>query len=1286
MAVIKNTPRYLKIDDDNKIIQPSEMPDALNIRVTEDVDGNSGVIKNIPSNAAATLNLGYGLGTNKVVGTYEHEGTNRLFVFVHNSLGTHTVYEMNQGDSGFTKIIESSNILLSGEHLHLDGMVIDDDLHIYFTDGVNEPQKINVDSGHTLGTYPSSQNEATVMKVAPWAPAVDFKTDTSRDSNELLGKSFQFALQYVYRDGEVSAIGEYSENFASANTLDTTVDSETYLLRENKIEIGIGGGTLGLGLGTTIPKLRLFFRDVYDNTMYYVGEYTYTQIFNKVSFYNDGSYSVVSDAEYNKIQDAVPRSSKAQTISSNRLFYGNYEEGFDKPNVSSALSVNLQPRPLNARFPETVNGTFSIDIDTQDVTPFLNGTDDIPSYIRFNIDGTDVNNGLFIDDNAQRTFDVYLSSGAFFTTMNNVNMSLAFDLKEFFKFATISATTSYSSYNTALANAVTGTSFTFSVIPMAAVVHTESGTTYTMTFQGIANATMSAVATSTGIELSINIDSYNVDLYSINRSTGSNQLLIGSTADVNETVLLNNVVYNNLDVKNGSSQAIEAIDSKSFKSAESHSLGVVFEDQYGRTTGVQEIGSITVPPLGSRDSSELGPAYIDATITASNLDTALNKFFFVYSGGNSIEDYVQYSVGEAYLEDPTVASEDTYSDIIHLSLRTLQGKGQSFCREDSGQIEYEFSEGDKLRLLRYRDSNGDLIYPEDYVFDVIDLHKHDENVFSHNHVDEFKVTGEFLVIKSKDIVGFRIEDVAAGDDFWDDECVVEIFSPKKEQTNKIYRALEGKYSTTQLGTTITLNQGNCWFKRRNIKFSNASDNTLTDSIMYVESNVYNDQDRLSKGDLGGKPYGVIDNEKKQKRISSVTYSDAQFVDSAKNNLSSFNNSLANFNDYETNYGGIYGLIDSSDSIMLLQSDKVSRIPVSRQILSTATGTSFVTQSTDVLGLQQHYQGNFGINEDRSAFLKADGDVYLVDVTRSKLIAITPQGVSEISEEGVSSWVEGRCNSMLEDPQGYFISIGNDKDNKEVIFSLQNKPISNTKSIIFSKKLGKFTSFVSYTGSYYGNLGNRFFQIRDNNAYEAEKGTTYGNFFGTQSDASFTTVFNSSPSTTKVFQALSMESNRPADITIETAKNSATINKNTFSEREDAWYGYIPRSEGSSEYMILGVVAAEDDPKITFSSRVSRIPFRLGGDAYVYSNGAYIPLNANVDGIIDSNSLSFTNAGAISVGDVIAIKSDSSIDGDAVRGHYAKVQYVLDDSSKFEVFAVNASVAQSSLNNNGGSQQ
>jgi hypothetical protein len=59
------------------------------------------------------------------VGTYEHEGTNRLFVFVRNDIevntsGFNSIWELNQGDSSFTKIIESNNIRLSGDPLNID--------------------------------------------------------------------------------------------------------------------------------------------------------------------------------------------------------------------------------------------------------------------------------------------------------------------------------------------------------------------------------------------------------------------------------------------------------------------------------------------------------------------------------------------------------------------------------------------------------------------------------------------------------------------------------------------------------------------------------------------------------------------------------------------------------------------------------------------------------------------------------------------------------------------------------------------------------------------------------------------------------------------------------------------------------------------------------------------------------------------------------------------------------------------------------------------------------------
>ena len=1295
MAVIKNTPRYLKIDDDNKIIQPSEMPDALNIRVTEDIDGNSGVIKNIPSNAAATLNLGYGLGTNKVVGTYEHEGTNRLFIFVHNSLGIHTVYEMNQGDSGFTKIIESSNILLSGEHLHLDGMVIDDDLHIYFTDGVNEPQKINVDSGHTLGTYPSSQNEARVMKAAPWAPTVSISTDSAKKTNELYGKAFQFALQWVYRDGEVSAIGEYSSPVTGINTLDNLSDSLNYSSKDNKITLGIPFGTLGLGLGTTIPFTKVFYKNPEDNTMYYIGEYTTTELFNGIDFYNDKLYSAVADSEYNKTTDNVPKSAKAQTIAANRIFYANYKEGFDKATVSASLTANYEALALNTELPITVirNGVaesdIGLEIDTLFVDTFIDGNP-IPTTVDFRF------STLTVNEITGRAITFYLSDGTtvkktFTAAEHNGNTRLEMD-GNFTKSASISAAT-YADYNTNLAAALDGDTFTFDISSgraswdngNAALTYNDWSAAFdsgTVSFQ------VSATATANGVDVSIVPTTFSV---SGTRAWLSDPILTSVYKDYVTSLsgtfgaLATDRYMDTRISENFSSVSEGSGDNRTFKSGESHSIGVVFEDTSGRTSGVYELGSVDIERKSERVNK--GKASIDVILSASNLDPDFQNYFYVYNGGNSISDFVQYSVPSAFTLDGT-KSDGAVSNTIYVSLRALQGAKNSYC--DNNDIEYTYSEGDKLRIISYID-NEIREYPSDFEFEVKGVETIETDAFILNGAsyDEKIHNGQFLVLQeNSEALGFAYTQVFGGTSDWGNDVMVEIYTPSKETEVKIYYAIEGKYSVADIGNTQNLTEGNAWYKRRAMKFAlSAASEDFTQEVFSIESNQYFDKDNSTKGKLGGKPYAVLTDEKEYQRLSSLTYSEPQASDAPKVFLSSFNASLANFSDYEMNYGGIYGLVDSSDSIMLLQSDKVSRVPVSRQILSTATGTSFVTQSTDVLGLQQHYQGNFGINEDRSAFLKADGDVYLVDVARSKLIAITPQGVSEISEEGVSSWVEGRCNSMLEDPQGYFISIGNDKDNKEVIFSLQNKPISNTKSIIFSKKLGKFTSFVSYTGSYYGNLGNRFFQIRDNNAYEAEKGTTYGNFFGTQSDASFTTVFNSSPSTTKVFQALSMESNRPADITIETAKNSATINKNTFSEREDAWYGYIPRSEGSSEYMILGVVAAEDDPKITFSSRVSRIPFRLGGDAYGYVNGVYTQIGgATVNGVLDSNSLSFTNAGAISVGDVIAIKSDSSIDGDAVRGHYAKVQYVLDDSSKFEVFAVNASVAQSSLNNNGGSQQ
>lgn len=1281
MGINTLTPRYLNLDNDSRIIAAQEMIDAQNVRISADDDGNQGVVKNIAGNVNRTGNgLGYSVGNNTIVGAYEHEGTNRFFVFVYNSTGYNTIYELEQGSNSFTKIIESANILLSGDPLHINGMLIDGELFLYFTDGTNEPQKVNVDTTVAVGSYPPAQASAAVMKLSPSAPSVEFSTDSNRTSNEIFGKSFQFALQYVYNDGEVSAIGEYSENLCSPNTLNSSIvtplDEDTNF---NKIII-TDNGIIGFN-ATLIPKVRVYFRDVKDSTMFKVGEFEYNEIISGVDFYNDGVYPVVSDAEYNKLQDAVPRSAKAQTISGNRLFYGNYVEGFDKATVSASLTVNYEDESVGTDL--TMSSSSATDptvlLNTTGVSSLVGTGQDVNVIVDYTLANASV--GKYnVNTPSSSSAVVRDTSGSIVTT---VTTNHTFEVKQDTKISksvTITNPTSSSDFRTKLAAELNGLQFTIG-IPTSSIDYT---TDWAFKWEGFAVVELSASATGTGVDITNNIIAFNLVANTVKERTGSGSTPSDYTDTTHTATLADSGVTTSVtafDYGENSSIAYQGnLDSKTFKSSETHAIGVVFEDQYGRTTGVYELGSVEVEELGARALGERGIATIDSVLTVSGLDSALTKYFYVYSGGSSIEKYLQFGVTEAI----TAVSEDVKKqfseDAIYVSLRSIEGKGQSI-NSRGGDLVTGFSKGDKLRILAYNNSGRQ--YPESYVFDVAGVYTTEEAT-NLNGDNDFQSIGSFLVLENADYEGFSISYVGTSDSLWESDVLVEVYTPKKENETRIYRAISQKYNTqapiSNIGQTQTLTEGNAWYKRRLVQYKGGADR-LVSEYEFVESQQYNDLDSSSKGDLGGKPYAVIENEKEQSRISSLTYSDPQSVDSAQNNLSSFNNSLANFADYEMNYGGIFGLCDMSDSIMMLQSDKVSRIPLSRQILATGTGSEFVTQSTDILGLQQHYGGNFGINEDRTAFLKADGTVYLVDVTRSKIVALTEQGVNLLSDKSVSTFVDERSKSMLADAQGYYVSIGYDKENKEVLFSLQNKPLTNTKSLVYSVGLDKFTTFVDYTGTFYGTLGNRFFQVRDNQVWEAEQNSIYGSFFGLQYDAYIEAVFNQDPTSRKVYNAIGVDATANPSATITTIDQEVSMSEGLFSLKEGVYYGHVPREEGTSQFVVLGEVQSENDPEITMKAKVNRLPFRLGGDVYKLDAGVFTQIaGVTADSLVSPRVLSMSNAGAVTAGDEIAVKG-ASVDGDPIRGAYAEVKLTFNDATAFELFAVSAHTSESGLHNN-----
>ena len=77
MPVDKLIPQYLNKDEDVRLVENTQMTDALNIRVSTDDNGNQGVLKNVEGNssvpAARAAEAIPASGVNRVIGSVASE-------------------------------------------------------------------------------------------------------------------------------------------------------------------------------------------------------------------------------------------------------------------------------------------------------------------------------------------------------------------------------------------------------------------------------------------------------------------------------------------------------------------------------------------------------------------------------------------------------------------------------------------------------------------------------------------------------------------------------------------------------------------------------------------------------------------------------------------------------------------------------------------------------------------------------------------------------------------------------------------------------------------------------------------------------------------------------------------------------------------------------------------------------------------------------------------------------------------------------------------------------------
>jgi len=376
MAIDKLTPRYLNLDDDERLVQSVQMTDAFNVDISVADEEDAGVIKQAQGNREGRFRNASDeipAGTNYTVSSVSYEAGGVVFYYVWNSNDNHGIYMYDIAEHDYVKLYQSSSLAFE-KNSHIQSEVVkmgNGDILLYFTDDVNEPRKINV-SRILSGSYDDSidvattaSNALTVCKRPPMRPPTFTFIQAGEDEtvvNRIVDNVFQFAAQYVYVDGEVSAIGPYSKlSYYEDHFNPTGTMTDLYLTQYDAIQVlvnkaGLNGDT-GSNVDGDVKAIRFLARSGNTGAWHIFAERftAYDESVLVETFTNSKAYRIVGDAETNKLFDNVPYKAKSLCVSENRLFFGNYVDGYDAttwPDFIKDDSLTTHSFPVSAGIEE----------------------------------------------------------------------------------------------------------------------------------------------------------------------------------------------------------------------------------------------------------------------------------------------------------------------------------------------------------------------------------------------------------------------------------------------------------------------------------------------------------------------------------------------------------------------------------------------------------------------------------------------------------------------------------------------------------------------------------------------------------------------------------------------------------------------------------------------------------------------------------------------------------------------------------------------------------------------
>ena len=668
---------------------------------------------------------------------------------------------------------------------------------------------------------------------------------------------------------------------------------------------------------------------------------------------------------------------------------------------------------------------------------------------------------------------------------------------------------------------------------------------------------------------------------------------------------------------------------------------------------------------------------------------------------------------------------------IYVSLKTLD----AYQAEKSALRDYSFTPGDKLRVISYDDSSTNtpsIRYAKSnsgspVEFDIIGVEVlgSTDNPIGGNSVGD-KHQGTFLVLDAP-AVDSGLQVAADGDgvvdddlkytgfdwfsltgnnypndsnstttNYWGRRCVVEILTPRKTVADRVYYEIGearrcniwGSRYVTEHGPSVNTTQGDVHWRQVSCKtpFHDGSnwnnvgvpEDWRYEAIWLESSSVsdYFDSDDWSKG----RPHAEFKRAATRRIENGITYSDAYAEDVEKLSLSSFNPSLGNFDSVDQAFGPLNYLGNYNDDLVGIQQNKLSLIPVSKNIIEYAGGSANVAVSTNVLGSKRYSTGDYGCGDHQAAVLIRDNNVYFVDESRRAVLALTGGQLVPISEKNMSSFFQ----DFFSDGHTKYVS-GYDPDTNT--YFLTGLGGGTPTTVGYDASRGVWQSRYSFTPDYYAHQNNTLYSTKwrtqigqtPDEFFHHHTNSIRNSFYGAASDSLVEVVSKLSPSRVKVYNAISYESDSGnwdvvgnTDVTTDLSQETGGIT--SWRENEGSYYAAMPRDKSSnstSHKIFVGTLSTTDNITFTSTVNLSHLPIPLGVNVTI--NGETVEVIS-----VGKNKLTLQAENASVAGSALYLEAPDS-HGDPIRGHYAKIKLTLpsaDAGTKQELYCINTHITDS----------